>query len=99
MKLINIDSVHEPLAIVARDRNGEHYGPIIKYAAKNKQLLMLGWSGMYWLVPHEVANNIMLQIDLQEKLEGTLNTMHPLTIELQQCIPIPSETAKILLEL
>ena len=99
MKLINLDSMREPLAIVIYDRYKEYYGPVIEEIVESGQLLMLCWSGVYWLIPHEVAKECAVALKQHRKNKEAYNTMPPVTINIQQCIPIPSETAKILLEL
>jgi len=65
-----------------------------------KHLTMLQWEGLYWLIPIEILREceLILKQRLQDKIIFC-NVLPPVTINIQQCIPIPSETAKILLEL
>lgn len=95
MKYIELRSITEPLAIEAN----EYWGSFFKGMAEKKQLLMLGWSGMYWLVPHEAMSECVTIMDQRQKSLEVFNAPPPVTISIEQCIPIPSETAKILLEL
>ncbi len=64
-----------------------------------KQLAMLQWEGMYWLVPIEILWECAMLLKRRNKSEDTYNILQPVSITVQQCIPIPSETAKILLGL
>jgi len=65
----------------------------------NGGLVMLQHDGLYWLVPIEITRESILILEHRDRSEGNHNALPPVTITLQQCIPIPSETAKILLEL
>ena len=95
MKYIELRSITKPVAIEAN----KHWGSLFEDIAKNQQLLMFGWSGMYWLVPHEIMEECVTTIQQQKGDEGTFNALPPVTITLEQCIPIPGETAKILVGL
>ena len=62
-------------------------------------LVLLSCKGLWFLVPHEVMKECDATMQQRKRNEEALNIMPPITITVQQCIPIPSETAKILLEL
>ncbi|MCP4598500.1 hypothetical protein [Neptuniibacter sp.] len=62
-------------------------------------LIMLQWEGLYWLVPYEILVECDMLLKHRDKYEDSYNILPPVSITVQQCIPIPGETAKILLEL
>ncbi len=95
MKFIELRSITEPVVIEAN----EHWGALFEDMVREKRLLMFGWSGVYWLVPHEVMKECDMAVRQCKRNEDALSPLPPITITLQQCIPIPGETAKILLEL
>ena len=64
-----------------------------------KPLVMLQFNGLYHLIPREIMDECVMLLDHRAKSEGDYSVLPPVTITLQQCIPIPGETAKILLEL
>lgn len=66
---------------------------------QHKNLILWVDKGLNFLVPRETIQEIALAINQREKFEDALNCLPPLTIQAHQCIPIPSETAKILIEL
>ncbi len=66
---------------------------------QHRKLILWQWDGLYFLVPREVVQNIALVLDQLKKSEDNLNSTPTPLVKTYQCIPIPSETAKILLEL
>ena len=72
---------------------------VIEDLVDSKQLVMLRWEGMSWLIPYEIMVECRMLLIHRDKHEDSYNILSPVTITIQQCIPIPSETAKILLEL
>ncbi len=64
-----------------------------------ERLALIQCDGLYYLVPHEIMSECLMVINQRERNKNDLNILSPITIGIQQCIPIPSETAKILLEL
>lgn len=62
-----------------------------------EQLVMLSCKGLYFLVPYEILQDNAARF--YKKIDGSFNPSLPPEIGLHQCIPIPSETAKILMEL
>lgn len=74
---------------------------IIKDAVSNERLIMLMHDGLHFLLPFEIAQNCMDVLQNQERRDSatTHNTLPPASITLEQCIPIPSRTASILMTL
>lgn len=64
-----------------------------------KHLALLQWQGMYWLIPIELLMECELLLKHRLKNKEAYNMMSRVVISVSQCIPIPSKTAKILLEL
>ena len=66
---------------------------------QHRKLILWQWDGLYFLVPREIIQDAALMLDQLDKSKGALNGVPIPIIKTYQCIPIPSETAKILLEL
>lgn len=64
-----------------------------------KRLLMFRCNGLHFLVPWEVLKECAMALEQRKQFEDAYNRLPPVTISVSQCIPIPSETAKILLGL
>jgi len=62
-----------------------------------EQLIMLSCEGLYFLIPYEILENNAVKF--YKKMDGQFSPSPPPAIGLHQCIPIPSETAKILAKL
>ncbi len=62
-------------------------------------LVMLSCKGAHYLVPHEIMKECDTMVYQHNRDREALNTLPPITVAREQCIPIPGETAKILLEL
>ena len=79
--------------------NVEGWLPNLKVAIEEKVLTMFHEDGMYWLLPMEVQKELVMLVEYRNATENDYSMMLPVNITLEQCIPIPSETAKILMEL
>lgn len=96
LQLITIDGIDKPIDIVALlAADNATVGEMVCC----QELVVLHWEGMFWLIPHEVMKECHASSHNYAKIKDSLNVLPPITITLQQCIPIPGETAKILLEL
>lgn len=94
IRTIHISNTGLPVDVVDR------LGPItFDDTIRDGQLVMLQHGGLYFLVPREILQECALLLERRKKDEEAFNILPPITIIVQQCIPIPSETAKILLEL
>ena len=73
--------------------------PINVYITDPRQLLMFSCGGLYWLVPYEVVKNYAMSAHIKYKSTDVYSIPSLDNITIEQCIPIPSETARILLGL
>ncbi len=64
-----------------------------------KQLVILRSEGLYFLIPRETMLESSVLHGYQNTASNNYNLSPCISISIGQCIPIPSETAKILLEL
>ena len=94
IKLCNLDKniIDVPIAVST-------WRADLKNGAAREELIMLQRNGMYWLVPIEIIKESVMVLEHRDKSEKDYNVLPPVTITVEQCIPIPSETAKILMEL
>ena len=74
---------------------------VLKGAVAGEQLIIFVCEGLHYLLPFEIAQNCMDVLQNQERRDSatTHNTLPPASITLEQCIPIPSRTASILMTL
>ncbi len=94
--LISIDGIDKPIDIVALLAADNATASEIVCC---RELVVLHWEGMFWLIPHEVMKECSASLHNYARSKDDLNVLPRVTITLHQCVLIPGETAMILLEL